>query len=87
MVLYPEQVMHRVQIYLIEDDIAALRVIAHQRGVSSSQVIREALDRFIAANDRPGRAQLMSAAFGIWADHPGFDQRGIRGAFDRCSET
>lgn len=75
--------MLRTQIYLTEKEQAALRAIARQKGISQSEVIREAIDQFVMAYSRTEREQLMRAAFGIWLDHDDFDLEKIRAEFDR----
>ena len=87
MVLNREPKMRKIHFYLSKEQIAALRTIASHRGVSRSQVIRETLDRFIEAEVKVCRLQLMEAAFGIWADHPEFNQRRLRAEFDRPVES
>lgn len=60
--------MNRTQIYLTEDEQGALRSLAAASGRSQSDLIREAIDRFLAeARPQSQRAALMAAA-GLWRD-------------------
>lgn len=75
--------MIRTQIYLPEQERSALRAIAHIGGVSQSELIREAIDEFIAAYQTSGCVEMLRAARGIWVHRADFDLRAIRAEFDR----
>lgn len=60
--------MERTQIYLTREEREALKSIAERRNQSQSEIIREAVDRYIAESMRQDRNELMRKAFGIWAD-------------------
>jgi metal-responsive CopG/Arc/MetJ family transcriptional regulator len=60
--------MNRTQIYLTEDEQGALRSLSAASGRSQSELIREAIDRFLAeTRPQSQRAALMAAA-GLWRD-------------------
>ena len=60
--------MNRTQIYLTEAEQGALRSLSKASGRSQSELIREAIDRFLAeARPQSQRAALMAAA-GLWRD-------------------
>jgi len=78
--------MVRTQIYLTEAERAALRTIARQTGKKQSELIRRALDDFIARFQPQDRQALLKQARGMWqgrADLPDF--RALRREFDRCA--
>lgn len=76
--------MNRTQIYLTEQEQFALRALATASGRSQSELIREAVDRYLeAAAPQARRAALMAAA-GLWRgrnDLP--DWAGLRAEWDR----
>ena len=60
--------MVRTQIYLTEDQRAEVAAIASQSGKRQSEVIREAVDRFIEQRGRGRREAILREAAGIWRD-------------------
>lgn len=60
--------MERTQIYLTQEQRKSIEIIAGQRGQTMSEIIREALDRYIAVFEDRDRLELMHQAAGIWAD-------------------
>ena len=60
--------MVRTQIYLTEDQRAEVAAIASQSGKRQSEVIREAVDRFIEQKSRGRREAILREAAGIWRD-------------------
>jgi hypothetical protein len=68
--------MRRTQIYLTEAQDRALKRLARTTGRSQSQLIRDAVDRLIAAP--PAQAGNWKEAFrrarGMWADRADLDQ-------------
>ena len=76
--------MVRTQIYLTEDQRAEIATIANRSGKRQSEVIREALDRFIEQKSRQRREAVLREAAGIWrgrTDHPNLDA--LRREWDR----
>jgi hypothetical protein len=58
--------MNRTQIYLTEQEQAALRALAAASGRSQSELIREAVDHYLCeAEPQARRAAVMDAA-GLW---------------------
>lgn len=60
--------MRRTQIYLTEEEHAALKLIADRKGCSQSEVIRAAVDRFIDRNQGGTRKELLRHGWGLWGD-------------------
>jgi len=61
--------MQRTQIYLTDDEQAAIRQISIRSGSSQSALIRKAIDQYIAQNATGTSASKRMNAFGIWQDH------------------
>ncbi|MCD6705217.1 MAG: ribbon-helix-helix domain-containing protein [Thiobacillus sp.] len=60
--------MNRTQIYLTEQEQAALRTLAAASGRSQSELIREAVDHYLSeAEPQVRRAAVMDAA-GLWKE-------------------
>ena len=76
--------MVRTQIYLTEDQRAEIAAIASQSGKRQSEVIREAVDRFIEQKSRGRREAILRAAAGIWRDRTDLpDLDALRRGWDR----
>ena len=76
--------MVRTQIYLTERQRDELAAIAKHRGKRPSEVIREAVDRFIEQWSRHGRERALREAAGIWSDRSDVpDYEAIRAAWER----
>lgn len=76
--------MVRTQIYLTEQQCTELAAIAEQSGQRQSEVIREAVDRFIEQNGQRRRKTILRRAAGVWrdrADVPDLDA--LRRGWDR----
>jgi Arc/MetJ-type ribon-helix-helix transcriptional regulator len=76
--------MVRTQIYLTQRQRNELAAIAKTLGKNKSELIREAVDRFIdQSGDRRRKAVLRETA-GIWKDHKDLpDFKAIRAEWDR----
>lgn len=77
--------MRRTQIYLTDEEHSAASAIARSQERTLSDVIREALDSYIASEmPREERLRRMHAARGMWKDRddlPDFEE--IRRSWDR----
>ena len=76
--------MIRTQIYLTEKENSAISRLSRSLGHGKSELIRHALDEFIARRDAPSSLKNLRAARGMWSgrrDIP--DVRRIRAEFDR----
>lgn len=64
--------MERTQIYLTREERQALRKIAERRKQTQSEVIRDAIDRYIKDQAEDVDAvDILDRTFGIWADYDG----------------
>lgn len=75
--------MIRTQIYLTEQEHEELRTLAEVKGASQSELIREAVDCYLATYRTANRLELMRTARGIWADRDDLDVRSLRAELDR----
>lgn len=78
--------MVRTQIYLTESEQQALRALSRRTGRTQSELIREAVDRFIGQSEKIDRRSLLKQARGMWQrrkDRP--DLAVLRGEFDRSA--
>jgi len=74
----------RTQIYLTKRQRDELAAIAKHRRKRQSEVIREAVDRFIEQWSRHGRERILRETAGIWSDRSDIpDYEAIRAAWDR----
>ena len=66
--------MERTQIYLETAQMTRLDALAAQRGVTRSDLVRDAVDAFLHASGRASAARVeavAAAVFGAWADDDG----------------
>ena len=76
--------MVRTQIYLTEHQRAEIASIASHTGRRQSEIIREALDRFIEQKSRGRREAILRQAAGIWRDRTDLpDLAALRRNWDR----
>ena len=60
--------MHRTQIYLPEGAYQELQALGHHRGVSLAELIRQAVERYLAETRRASRLEQLQRGFGLWAE-------------------
>ena len=60
--------MVRTQIYLTEEERAGLEAVAKATDRKQSEVIREAVDRFLDLTMGDRRASILAEAAGMWKD-------------------
>ncbi len=78
--------MVRTQIYLTEAQRQSLRSLATQTGRRQSELIREAIDRYVASRLSTDYLTMVGKGAGLWrerADLPDFEA--LRREFDRNS--
>lgn len=76
--------MRRTQIYLTEEEREALRALSEREGRPMSEIIREAVDRYIARRSASTREEALRKARGMWRDRddlPEIDR--LRREFER----
>jgi predicted transcriptional regulator len=76
--------MVRTQIYLTDEERDGLDAIAKSTGKKQSELIREAVDRFLDLRKANRRASILNDAAGMWRDRsdlPGFGE--VRRSWDR----
>lgn len=60
--------MIRTQIYLSPAQQKALKALAAQTGRSQSELIRDAIDRFVGQRKAAGRGSVIKRSAGLWKD-------------------
>ena len=76
--------MIRTQIYLTDRQRAELAAISKTLGKKQSELIREAVDRFIDQEGHSRRKIILQEAAGIWKDRTDLpDFKAIRTQWDR----
>lgn len=76
--------MVRTQIYLTEEERAALGALAKSTGKKQAELIREAVDQFIELASRHRRDEVLARAAGMWRDHQELpDFSALRRSLDR----
>ena len=78
--------MFRTQIYLTEQERAALRNIARQTGNKQSELIRRAIDDFIERFQPRERLASLAQARGMWRERDDLpDFQALRRELDRVA--
>ena len=77
--------MVRTQIYLTEEERGGLMALAASTGKNQAQLIREAVDHFIALASESRRTSILNHAAGMWHDRDDLpDFQAARRTWDRC---
>jgi metal-responsive CopG/Arc/MetJ family transcriptional regulator len=76
--------MVRTQIYLTEEERDGLDAIAKSTGKKQSELIREAVDRFLDLRRGMHRTAILNAAAGMWRGRSDLPDFGVaRRSWDR----
>jgi Ribbon-helix-helix protein, copG family len=80
--------VERTQIYLTNEERKALRVIARRLETTQSEVIRIAIDRFLASQPADDRTELLRSGRGLWKDRTDLpDLETLRRELDRTGDA
>jgi len=80
--------MQRTQIYLTEQEQTALRRLAEASGRSQSELIREAVDRYLREFSPQAQRAALLGAVGIWRERDDLpDWARLRAEWDRPTGT
>lgn len=60
--------MIRTQIYITEEEQKALEKLSKERNTTKSNIIREAIDQYVADMTLEEKKKNLDAAFGMWKD-------------------
>lgn len=78
--------MVRTQIYLTEEERTGLDNISKATGKKQSELIREAVDRFLDLAGESRRDAVLQEAAGLWRDRKDLpDFTAVRRSWDRCA--
>lgn len=70
--------MIRTQIYITEEEKKALEKLSRERNTTKSNIIREAIDKYVADSTLEGKKKKLKAAAGIWKDRDEDDIPDVR---------
>lgn len=76
--------MIRTQIYITEEEKEALEKLSEERNTTKSNIIREAIDQYVADSTLEGKKKKLKAAAGMWKDRDDIpDVRDLREGWGR----
>lgn len=76
--------MIRTQIYLTDEEQKHLMSMSKQTGRSQSDLIREAIDHYVAKKDGKTRMEFLKKGEGLWKNRKDLpDFKALRKEFDR----
>lgn len=82
--MYNAYIMVRTQIYLTEEEREALGTISKETGRTQSDLIREAVDRYVDEFKGDHMEQWLEKGFGLWAERQDVpDVAALRREWDR----
>ncbi len=70
--------MVRTQIYITEDEQRKLRALARQSGRKQSELVRTAIDDYLARASATPRRDALRECRGLWKDRELTDSKAIR---------
>jgi metal-responsive CopG/Arc/MetJ family transcriptional regulator len=80
--------MQRTQIYLTEQEQSALRSLAEASGRSQSELIRDAVDRYLREVSPQAQRDALMGAAGMWRERDDLpDWAQLRAEWDRPTGT
>ena len=78
--------MIRTQIYLTEEEYKGLKKLSAKTGRPQSELIRDAVDNFLANSKKNQRLNVLQIAKGLWKERTDLpDIRKLREEFDRIN--
>lgn len=75
--------MNRTQIYLTDDEVASLSKLARKLKRKQSDLIREAIDGYLANSQKRVHFAKLSKAFGAWKQTDTKLAQQLRASWDR----
>lgn len=76
--------MKRTQIYISDNMKEELDTLSRQRGISKSEIIREAVTEYISRHSETEKEEKLKAGAGLWKEKKDFpDLSKLRREFER----
>ena len=80
--MYDVYIMHRTQLYLQKEQYEALQRLGSQTRRSMSDLIRSAVDDFLARQSAASKDAILDSNFGLWNDQE-YDLKTLRGGWTK----